>query len=338
LPAARQDPRPPCRTSIPVSTPSDIAKRLSDNIGQVIVGKPDAIRLAALSLLADGHLLIEDVPGVAKTMLARSLALSIGATFRRIQCTPDLLPSDITGISVFNQKTADFEFSPGPIMSNIVLADEINRAPPRTQSALLEAMAERQVTVDGVTRPLARPFCVIATQNPIEYEGTFPLPEAQLDRFLLRMTIGYPAADAEREMLLRLQLSHPVEKVQQVVTSDELLAAQQQVRQVFVHEKVRDYIVRLVQATRSHPDIALGASPRGSLALLRCAQAQAACDNVSFALPDQVKALLEPGLAHRLILTPEARLGGRTANSVLDQVSQQVEAPVGEAYAPQEDS
>ncbi len=319
-------------------TPADIAERLTDNIEQVIVGKTEAVRLAVIALLADGHLLIDDIPGVAKTMLARSLSLSIGATFRRIQCTPDLLPTDITGISVFNQKTAEFEFNPGPVMSNIVLADEINRAPPRTQSALLEAMAERQVTVDGVTRPLARPFCVIATQNPIEYEGTFPLPEAQLDRFLLRMTIGYPAADAEREILLRLQLSHPVEKVQQVVTTDELLAAQQQVRQVFVHEKVRDYVVRLVHATRSHPDVTLGASPRGSLALLRCAQAQAACDGISFVLPDQPKALLEPTLAHRLILTPEARLAGRRPNTILDQVAQKVEAPVGEAYAPEERS
>ena len=316
-----------------MATPADVANRLLANIEQVIVGKPEAVRLAIVGLLADGHLLIEDVPGVAKTMLARSLALSLGASFRRIQCTPDILPSDITGLSVFNQKTSEFEFNPGPIMSNIVLADEINRAPPRTQSALLEAMAERQVTVDGVTRPLARPFCVIATQNPIEYEGTFPLPEAQLDRFLLRMTIGYPAPDAERELLLRLQLSHPVEKVQQVISTEDLLAAQHQVRQTFVHEKVRDYVVRLVQATRSHPEVALGASPRGSLGLIRCAQAEAACQGLSFVLPDQAKALLEPVLAHRLILTPEARLGGRTATYILGQISQQVEAPVGEAYA-----
>ncbi len=315
-------------------TPAEIANRLTGNIEQVIVGKREAVRLAIVGLLADGHLLIEDVPGVAKTMLARSLALSLGASFRRIQCTPDLLPTDITGLSVFNQKTSEFEFNPGPIMSNIVLADEINRAPPRTQSALLEAMAERQVTVDGVTRPLARPFCVIATQNPIEYEGTFPLPEAQLDRFLLRMTVGYPAADAEREILLRLQLSHPVEKVQQVVTTEDLLAAQHQVRQIFVHEKVRDYVVRLVQATRSHPEVSLGASPRGSLGLIRCAQAEAACQGLSFVLPDQAKALLEPVLAHRLILTPEARLAGRTAAYLLGRISQQVEAPVGEAYAP----
>ena len=314
-------------------TAAEIAKRLSDNIEQVIVGKQEAVRSAIIALLADGHLLIDDVPGVAKTMLARSLSLSLGATFRRIQCTPDLLPSDITGISIFNQKTGEFEFNPGPVMSNIVLVDEINRAPPRTQSALLEAMAERQVTADGVTRILARPFCVIATQNPIEYEGTFPLPEAQLDRFLLRMTIGYPDSEAESEILLRLQLSHPVEKVQQVVATDELLAAQHQVRQIFVHEKVRDYVVRLVQATRSHPDLALGASPRGSLALLRCAQARAASDGISFVLPDHAKALLVPTLAHRLILTPEARLGGRTAGGALAHISQQVEAPVGEAYA-----
>jgi len=309
------------------------AKRLLDSIQKVVVGKPEAVHLGVVALLAEGHLLIEDVPGVAKTMLARSLALSIGATFRRIQCTPDLLPSDITGLSIFNQKTGQFEFSPGPLMANIVLADEINRAPPRTQSAMLEAMAERQVTVDGVTRALPQPFCVIATQNPIEYEGTFPLPEAQLDRFLLRMTIGYPSAEAESEILVRLQLSHPVEQVQQVVGAQELLAAQQEVRRVFVHEKVRDYIVRLVHATRSHPDVALGASPRGSLALLRGAQAEAACDSLSFILPDHVKGLLEPALGHRLILTPEARLAGREARAVLAQIAARVEAPVGEAYA-----
>jgi MoxR-like ATPase len=316
-----------------MAPPGGLAKRLIGNVERVVVGKPDAVRLAVTCLLADGHLLIEDVPGVAKTMLARSLAASIGASFRRIQCTPDLLPSDITGLSIFNQKTGQFEFSPGPVMANIILGDEINRAPPRTQSALLEAMAERQVTVDGVTRVLSRPFCVIATQNPIEYEGTFPLPEAQLDRFLMRMTIGYPSVANESEILARLQFSHPIETIQQVVTSEELLAAQQQVRQIFVHAKVRDYIVRLVHATRSHPDIALGASPRGSLALLRCGQAAAACDHLSFVLPDHVKMLLESTLSHRLILTPEARLGGKRAGTVLAQIASRVEAPVGEGYA-----
>jgi len=313
-------------------TPADVANRLAANIERVIVGKPEAVRIAVTGLLADGHILVEDVPGVAKTMLARCLALSIGATFRRIQCTPDLLPSDITGLSIFNQKTAQFEFNPGPVIANIVLADEINRAPPRTQSALLEAMAERQVTVDGVTRKLAAPFCVMATQNPIEYEGTFPLPEAQLDRFLLRMTIGYPSPESESEILLRLQLSHPVEQIQQVLSTEELLDAQKRVRQIFVHQKVRDYIVRLVQATRTHPDIALGASPRGSLALLRCAQAQAAADGLSFILPDHAKALVEPALAHRLILTPEARLAGRRAATALNQITSRIEAPVGEAF------
>jgi len=313
-------------------TPADVANRLAANIERVIVGKPEAVRVAVTGLLADGHLLVEDVPGVAKTMLARCLALSIGATFRRIQCTPDLLPSDITGLSIFNQKTAQFEFNPGPVIANIVLADEINRAPPRTQSALLEAMAERQVTVDGVTRKLAAPFCVMATQNPIEYEGTFPLPEAQLDRFLLRMTIGYPSPESESEILLRLQLNHPVEQIQQVLTTEELLDAQKRVRQIFVHQKVRDYIVRLVQATRAHPDIALGASPRGSLALLRCAQAQAAADGLSFILPDHAKAMVEPALAHRLILTPEARLAGRRAATALNQITSRIEAPVGEAF------
>ena len=315
-----------------MATPSDVAKRLLASVERVIVGKPEAVRLAIVGLLADGHILVEDVPGVAKTMLARSLALSIGATFRRIQCTPDLLPTDITGLSVFNQKTGQFEYNPGPVMANIVLSDEINRAPPRTQSALLEAMAERQVTVDGVTRKLAAPFCVIATQNPIEYEGTFPLPEAQLDRFLIRMTIGYPSAESESEMLLRLQLSHPVEQVNQVVTTEELLDAQAQVRRIFVHEKVRNYIVRLVQATRTHTDIALGASPRGSLALVRCAQAEAAADGLSFVLPDHAKAAVEATLAHRLILTPEARLAGRRPTAILAQIASRVEAPVGEAF------
>ncbi|MFB3882159.1 MAG: AAA family ATPase [Armatimonadota bacterium] len=315
-----------------MATPADVTKRLVASVERVIVGKPEAVRLAVIGLLADGHILVEDVPGVAKTMLARSLALSIGATFRRIQCTPDLLPTDITGLSVFNQKTGQFEYNPGPVMANIVLSDEINRAPPRTQSALLEAMAERQVTVDGVTRKLAAPFCVIATQNPIEYEGTFPLPEAQLDRFLIRMTIGYPSAESESEILLRLQLSHPVEQVNQVLTTEELLDAQAQVRRIFVHEKVRNYIVRLVQATRTHPDIALGASPRGSLALLRCAQAQAAADGLSFVLPDHAKAVVEPALAHRLILTPEARLAGRRPTAILGQIASRVEAPVGEAF------
>jgi MoxR-like ATPase len=314
-------------------TPADIAGRLADNVEKVIVGKQEAVRLATVALLADGHLLIEDVPGVAKTMLARALALSIGASFRRIQCTPDLLPTDITGLSIFNQKTGQFEYSPGPVTANIVLADEINRAPPRTQSALLEAMAERQVTVDGVSRELPRPFCVIATQNPIEYEGTFPLPEAQVDRFLLRMPIGYPSAPAESEMLLRLQLEHPIEHVPQVVSTDDLLAAQRQVRQVFVHEKVRDYIVRLAQATRAHQEVALGASPRGSLSLLRCAQATAAASGMSFVLPDHVKAVLVPALGHRLILTPEARLSGRLPEMVLHSIIGSVEPPVGEAYS-----
>jgi MoxR-like ATPase len=316
-----------------MASTTDVATALLDNVERVIVGKREAIRLAVLALLSDGHLLIEDVPGVAKTMLARSLALSLGATFRRVQCTPDLLPSDITGLSIFNQKTGEFEFNPGPVMADIVLCDEINRAPPRTQSALLEAMAERQVTVDGITRDLPRPFCVLATQNPIEYEGTFPLPEAQLDRFLLRITVGYPSAEAESKMLLRLQLSHPIHQVQQVVATEDLLAAQQEVRSIFVHEKVRDYVVRLVQATRVHPDVALGASPRGSLALLRLAQAWAACEGMKFVLPDQAKGLLEPALGHRLILTPEARLSGRRPQAVLQQIAEQVAAPVGQAYA-----
>jgi len=315
----------------PVGT---LAKRLLANVEKVVVGKPEAVRLAITSLLADGHLLIEDVPGVAKTMLARTLAASIGGSFRRIQCTPDLLPSDITGLSIFNQKTGQFEFSPGPVMANIVLADEINRAPPRTQSALLEAMAERQVTVDGVTRSLSQPFCVVATQNPIEYEGTFPLPEAQLDRFLLRITIGYPAEPEESEMLRRLQLGHPIETISQVLSPGELSEIQRQVRSVFVHDKVRDYIVSLVAATRRHPYFALGASPRASIALLRCAQALAGLAGLSFVLPDHVKALFAEALAHRVILTPEARLSGSSPQSVLHTVAASVPAPVGQESGP----
>ncbi len=306
--------------------------RVVANVERVIVGKHHEVQLALVALLCRGHLLIEDVPGTGKTVLAKAIARSLGCTFRRIQFTPDLLPSDVTGLSIFNQKTVEFEFRPGPIMSQVVLADEINRATPKTQSALLECMEERQATIDGVSHLMPDPFLVIATQNPIEYEGTFPLPEAQIDRFLLRMPIGYPSALAESEMLLRLQLEHPIEQVTQVVTTDDLLAAQRQVRQVFVHEKVRDYVVRLAQATRTHQEIALGASPRGSLSLLRCAQATAAASGMSFVLPDHVKAVLIPALGHRLILTPEARLSGRLPEMVLHSILTSVEPPVGEAY------
>ncbi|MBI3947576.1 MAG: AAA family ATPase, partial [Armatimonadetes bacterium] len=241
---------------------AEVGRRLTASVEKVIVGKRQAIQTAVVALLAEGHILIEDVPGVAKTMLARALALSIGGVFRRVQCTPDLLPSDLVGLSLYNQKLGEFQFQPGPVMANVLLADEVNRATPRTQSALLECMAERQVTVDGVTRPLPRPFLVVATQNPIEYEGTFPLPEAQLDRFLVRMAIGYPGFSDESAMLERLQLAHPIEEIAQAVSVGELTQAQDAVRRVFVHQSVREYIVRIVHATRADSDLALGAGPR----------------------------------------------------------------------------
>ncbi len=300
----------------------ELGRKLTESVGRVIVGKDDAIKLALVSLLCEGHILAEDVPGVGKTMLARALAGSLGCSFNRIQFTPDLLPSDVTGVSIFNQKNQEFEFRPGPVMSQILLADEINRATPRTQSALLECMEERQMTVDGVTRPLPRPFMVIATQNPVEYEGTFPLPEAQIDRFLIRLALGYPSAPDESQILIRLQYRHPIEDVQQVVTADELLATQRLVREVHVEDSVRDYIVALVRNTRSHPDVSLGASPRGSISLYRTAQALAALSGRDYVLPDDAKALAVSVLAHRLILRPESQLRGRTGAAVVGDILQ----------------
>jgi MoxR-like ATPase len=310
---------------------NDIAafsRRIIDNVERVIVGKRDPIRLAMVSLLCEGHILMEDVPGVAKTMLARSLAISLGCSFSRIQCTPDVLPSDITGASIFNQKTSEFEFRAGPVFHQIVLSDEINRATPRTQSALLEAMGERQVTVDGTTYTMQRPFLVIATQNPIEHEGTFPLPEAQLDRFLIRMSVGYPSFPDENAMLERLRLDHPINSLQQVATADELLTAQAAVREIFVHEKVREYIVRIAQASRRSPDLAMGASPRATLALYRTSQALAAVEGRNFVLPDDVKYCAEPVFCHRVILNPESRLRGRTAIEAVEAVVETIPAPV----------
>jgi MoxR-like ATPase len=284
------------------------AERTIGNIERVIVGKHAEVRLAIVALLCEGHILIEDVPGVGKTMLAKALSRSVGCTFRRIQFTPDLLPSDVTGLSIFNQKTQDFEFRPGPIMAQVVLADEINRATPKTQSALLECMEERQATIDGVSYPMQSPFLVIATQNPIEYEGTFALPEAQLDRFLLRIRLGYPKPMEELVILDEQKRLHPIESVQQVLPLDELRQMQVGVKEIYVDQGVADYIVRLVGATREHADVYLGASPRGSLHLYKAAQAMAAIHGRDYVIPDDVKQLAVPVLGHRLIVRSQASL------------------------------
>ena len=304
------------------------AKRIIANVEKVIVGKRRQIVLSLVSWFCGGHVLLEDVPGVAKTMLARALAQSVGCTFKRIQCTPDLLPTDVTGVSVFNQKTTEFEFRPGPIFAQVVLADEINRTTPRTQSALLEAMAEGRVTVDGVTHELKPPFWVIATQNPIDHEGTFPLPEAQLDRFLVRFSLGYPSMDEELKMLELLEHGSPLDKLEPVVGAGELLAAQQAVRNIHVDMKVRRYITEIVHSTRNSDDISLGGSPRASLALFRTAQALAAVSGRNYVRPDDVKQMTGPVLTHRLILRPESRLRKLTAAAVAAQVVEQVPVPL----------
>jgi len=295
------------------------------NVETVIVGKREQIELLMVALLCQGHVLIEDVPGTGKTMLARATALSLGISFKRLQCTPDLLPNDITGVSIFNQKTNAFEFRPGPVFVNILLADEINRATPRTQAALLEAMQEQQVTVDGVTRPLPAPFLVLATQNPIEYEGTFPLPEAQLDRFLIRLSLGYPELDDEIQILRNLRKRHPIETVGQVVDGAELLSLRDAITDVHVDESLEQYILAVVRATRSHPDVALGASPRGSLALYKTAQALAALQGRDYVIPDDIKALVPLTLAHRLIVKPESQLRGRTPQTILAEILERTE-------------
>jgi MoxR-like ATPase len=305
-----------------------IAKKIIGNVERVIVGKRKQIILSLVSWFCEGHILLEDVPGVAKTMLARALAGSVGCSFKRIQCTPDLLPNDITGASVFNPKTTEFEFRPGPIFAQIVLADEINRATPRSQSALLEAMAEGQVTVDGVTHALAPPFLVIATQNPIDHEGTFPLPEAQLDRFLMRFSLGYPNMDEELKMLEMLQHKHPVDGLEAVVTAEEIRAVQQAVREVHVDDKVRRYITQIVHATRDCDELNLGASPRASIAIFRCSQAIAAISGRNFVQPDDVKRVAAPVLTHRLILKPEARLRKVTATAVVEDLVEDVPVPM----------
>ena len=304
------------------------AERILANVGKVIVGKEEVVELALVAVLCEGHVLIEDVPGIGKTTLARALAASLGCTFRRIQFTPDLLPSDVTGISFFNQKRQEFEFRPGPIMAQVVLADEINRATPRTQSALLEAMQERQVTVDGETRPLPRPFLVLATQNPIELEGTFPLPEAQIDRFLLRFRLGYPSEREENDLVLRFERDDPLPDLRAVTSPEELIRAQAQIRQTRVEPTVREYLIRVVRATREHPAAELGASPRGTLALYRACQALAAIRGRDFVLPDDVKALAPALLTHRLLISSQTRLRGRRPEEILQEVVGGVPVPV----------
>lgn len=304
-----------------------VAERIIENINRVIIGKDDAIRLGVIALMSRGHVLIEDVPGVGKTMLAKSLSRSTGCSFSRVQFTPDLLPSDITGVSVYNQKTSGFEFRPGPIIAQVVLADEINRATPKTQSALLEAMEENQITVEGVTHPLPQPFMIMATQNPIEYEGTFPLPEAQLDRFLLRIHLGYPGFDDEVSIMDEQQLTHPFDELESVATPEEVLALQGKAREVYVDPLVKQYIVTLADTTRSHRDVALGASPRASLALQRTSQALALLRNRDYVLPDDVKELAEPVFAHRLVLTASSRMQGMDGRRLIQQILDSIEVP-----------
>ncbi len=307
---------------------TEVARRLRENIQKVIVGKDEIINLTFAAVLCEGHLLLEDVPGIGKTTLARALAVSLGCTFRRIQFTPDLLPSDVTGLSWFNQKAQEFEFRPGPIISQVVLADEINRATPRTQSALLEAMQERQVTVDGQTRQLPRPFLVLATQNPIDLEGTFPLPEAQIDRFIMRIKIGYPSQDEENTILERFRLEDPLPALQPVTQPQEIMSLLEERRRIRVEESVRDYIVRVARATREHAEINLGASPRATLALYQTAQAWAAIHDREYSLPDDVKAMAPHVLTHRLMISPQAQLRGRQPEELVADIVETVPVPV----------
>ena len=307
--------------------PKIVSERLLANVERVIIGKTQEARFALITMLCQGHLLIEDVPGVGKTMLARALAASIGCSFRRIQFTPDLLPSDVTGVSVYDQSTGGFEFRPGPIMAQIVLTDEINRATPKTQSALLEAMEERQVTVDGVTHKVPQPFMVMGTQNPIEYEGTFPLPEAQLDRFLMRVVLGYPNATDEVLIMDAQQQRHPIDDLQQVTNADEVLDLQRAVREIYIDPLIKQYIVSLVNATREHESIYLGASPRGSLALMRSTQAYAMLEDRDFVQPDDVKLLAYATLGHRVIVSPGARVRNIESAQIVDECIERVPVP-----------
>jgi len=307
----------------------DLSQRLVENIESVIVGKRAAVELVIAGLFCQGHMLIEDVPGVGKTMLARSLAKSLGLEFTRIQCTPDMLPSDITGVYIYNQATDNFEYRPGPLLTNIVLADEINRATPKTQAALLEAMQERQVTVNGVTHPIPKPFMVLATQNPIEYEGTFPLPEAQLDRFLIKVRLGYPRMEDEIAVIEDQRVAHPFERLQPVAEEQEILEVQDLIRNVYLADSVKRYIVEIVQQTRTLQDVYLGASPRGSLALSRTAQARAAMHGRDYVLPDDVKFLAEPTLGHRVILSSAARLQNLDSGDIVRDVLNHIKVPGG---------
>ena len=304
------------------------------NMEKVIIGKRPQLALAMAAYLCEGHILLEDVPGVAKTMFARALARSVGCTFKRLQCTPDLLPSDVTGVSIFNQKTTEFEFRPGPVFAQTLLTDEINRATPRTQAALLEAMGERRVSVDGQTYVLKPPFLVIATQNPVDQEGTFPLPEAQLDRFLVKLSLGYPSYEEEAQMLTRLQRGHPIDDLQPVVTAADVIACQDAVREIHVDEKVKRYVLDIVHGSREHEDIVLGGSPRASIAMFRCSQALAALQGRDFVIPDDVKRMAQPVLNHRVILKPESRLRKKTPSVVVKEIVDDARVPIVErAYA-----
>lgn len=309
------------------ATSTLLAQRIIDNVSQVIVGKRSVIELAVATLIAQGHMLVEDVPGVGKTMLAKSLATSIGCSFKRIQFTPDLLPSDVTGISVYNQQSGEFQFREGPLMSQVVLADEINRATPKTQSALLEAMEEQQITVDGVTHHLQPPFLVMATQNPIEYEGTFPLPEAQLDRFLMRISLGYPSLEEELAIIEGQEQSHPIDSLEAVTNSQEIIGLQEAAKSVYVDRLVRQYIVSLTEATRNHREVSLGASPRASLGLFRTSRALALIQDRDYVIPDDIKMLAPGVIAHRIMLSPSARMRGVQSTDVVEDLLTNVPVP-----------
>ncbi len=312
-----------------IDVAATVAKIIA-NMEKVIIGKRSQLALAMAAYMCEGHILLEDVPGVAKTMFARALARSVGCAFKRLQCTPDLLPTDVTGVSIYNQKTAEFEFRPGPVFAQTLLADEINRATPRTQAALLEAMAERRVSVDGQTYVLKPPFLVIATQNPIDQEGTFPLPEAQLDRFLVKLSLGYPSFDEESRMLTRLQKGHPIDDLQAVVPAEQVIACQDAIREIHLDDKLKKYILEIVHGTREHEEIMLGGSPRASIALFRCGQALAAIQGRDFVIPDDIKRMAQPVLGHRIILRPESRLRKKTPATILNEIVGDTRVPIVE--------